>query len=73
MPGSPNHVDAEIIDLTHDGQGVADLDGHRVFVSGALPGELVRLAPRRRRRRFQEADLVRVLRSAEARVDPPCP
>ncbi len=73
MAGSPNHVDAEIIDLTHDGQGVADLDGHRVFVSGALPGERVRLAPRRRRRRFQEADLVRVLRSAEARVDPPCP
>ncbi len=73
MPGSPNHVDAEIIDLTHDGQGVADLDGHRVFVSGALPGEFVRLAPRRRRRRYREADLVRVLRSVEARVDPPCP
>jgi 23S rRNA (uracil1939-C5)-methyltransferase len=66
-------VDAEIIDLTHDGQGVADLDGHRVFVSGALPGEFVRLAPRRRRRRYQEADLVRVLRSVESRVDPPCP
>ena len=73
MPSSPNHVDAEIIDLTHDGQGVADLDGHRVFVSGALPGEFVRLAPRRRRRRYQEADLVRVLRSVESRVDPPCP
>ncbi len=73
MPGNSNHVDAEIIDLTHDGQGVADLDGHRVFVSGALPGEFVRLAPRRRRRRYREADLVRVLRSVEARVDPPCP
>ena len=73
MTASPGQVDAEIIDLTHDGQGVADLDGHRVFVSGALPGELVRLAPRRRRRRYQEAELVRVLRSAETRVDPPCP
>ncbi len=73
MAASPGQVDAEIIDLTHDGLGVADLDGHRVFVSGALPGELVRLAPRRRRRRYQEADLVQVLRSAETRVDPPCP
>ena len=72
MPSSPEHVETEIIDLTHDGLGVADLDGHRVFVSGALPGELVRIAPRRRRRRYQEADLVQVLRKAETRVDPPC-
>lgn len=73
MPSSPAYVDAEIIDLTHDGLGVANLDGHRVFVSGALPGEFVRLAPRRRRRRYQEADLIEILRSAETRVDPPCP
>ncbi len=73
MPSSPAYVDAEIIDLTHDGLGVANLDGHRVFVSGALPGEFVRLAPRRRRRRYQEADLVEILQSAETRVDPPCP
>ena len=30
-----------IIDLTHDGVGVADLDGRRVFVADALPGERV--------------------------------
>ena len=73
MPDSSDHVDAEIIDLTHDGKGIADIDGHRVFVSGALPGEFVRVAPRYRRRRYQEAKLVEVLRAAETRVAPPCP
>jgi 23S rRNA (uracil1939-C5)-methyltransferase len=72
MSSSPGHVEAEIIDLTHDGLGVADLDGRRIFVAGALVGERVRIAPRRRKRRYQEAELVEVLRPAETRVDPPC-
>ncbi len=72
MPGNPESIDAEIVDLTHDGQGVANLDGHKIFISGALPGELVRVALRRRKRRYQEAQLVEVLRPAASRVDPPC-
>lgn len=72
MASSPEHVDAEIIDLTHDGQGVADIDGEKIFISGALPGELVRVSLRRRKRRFREAQLVDVLRPSDSRVEPPC-
>jgi len=63
---------ATIADLTHDGVGVADVDGHKVFVADALPGERVEVALRKRRRKLQEADLVRVLEASPERVAPPC-
>jgi 23S rRNA (uracil1939-C5)-methyltransferase len=65
-------VVAAIVDLTHDGIGVADLDGRRVFVSDALPGERVEIALRKRRRKLQEADLLRVLDAAPSRTTPAC-
>jgi len=65
-------VEATIVDLTHDGVGVADLDGRRVFVPDALPGERVEIVLRKRRRKIQEADLKRVLEPSPERVQPPC-
>ena len=72
MVADSEFLDVRIIDLTHDGLGVADLEGRRVFVPGGLPGERVRLAPRRRRRQYQEADLIEILEPSPARVSPPC-
>jgi 23S rRNA (uracil1939-C5)-methyltransferase len=65
-------VVATIVDLTHDGIGVADLGGRRVFVADALPGERVEIALRKRRRKLQEADLTRVLDAAPTRTAPAC-
>jgi 23S rRNA (uracil1939-C5)-methyltransferase len=68
--GAP--VVTTIVDLTHDGQGVADLAGQRVFVADALPGERVEIALRKRRRKLKEADLLRVLEPSPDRVTPGC-
>jgi 23S rRNA (uracil1939-C5)-methyltransferase len=65
-------VAAEIRDLSHDGLGVADVGGRRMFIAGALPSEQVLVLPRRRRRRYQEADLVEVVAAASDRVTPAC-
>lgn len=65
-------VATEIRDLSHDGRGVADVDGRRVFVAGALPDERVMLQPRRRRRRHQEAELLSVLEPSRHRVAAGC-
>jgi 23S rRNA (uracil1939-C5)-methyltransferase len=63
---------ARVVDLTHDGEGVVDVGGRRVFVPGALPGELAEIALGRRRRKLQEAELVRVIEPSPARVAPEC-
>lgn len=72
MTRDPAHIQAEIIGLTHDGQGIATLDGERVFVPGLLPGERATLSLKRRRRRYREAALVELLAPAAERVAPPC-
>lgn len=58
--------------LSHDGRGVAHVDGKAVFVSRALPGELVRIARRRRHRRHDEAALLEVLEESPERVQARC-
>jgi 23S rRNA (uracil1939-C5)-methyltransferase len=72
LAASDTVVTAEIRDLSHEGLGVADLGGRRIFVAGALPSERVLVAPRRRRRRYQEADLLEVVTAAPDRVVPAC-
>jgi 23S rRNA (uracil1939-C5)-methyltransferase len=62
----------EIIDLTHDGRGVARTDGKTLFVSDALPGETVTAVRMKRRRSHDEARLVEVLVPAGDRVTPGC-
>ncbi len=64
--------EADILDLAHDGRGIARLDGKAVFVDGALPGERVRLRIIKRRRQFDEAGLVEVLSASPDRVEPAC-
>ncbi len=65
-----------ITDLSHDGRGVARRDGEGgkvTFISGALPGELVRAEPTARSRHFDEAKTVEVLEASPQRVAPRCP
>lgn len=61
-----------IDDLTHDGRGVTHIDGKVVFVSRALPGELVRIARRRSHRRHDEAELLEILEPSDRRITPRC-
>ncbi len=66
----------EILDLSHDGRGVARREGEGgkvTFVSGALPGEVVMAEPTARNRHFDEARTVEVLQPSPQRVTPKCP
>jgi len=64
--------EATITDLSHDGRGVARIDGKAVFVAGALPGEEVLLRIRRRHRSFDEAETVELRTHSPHRVEPRC-
>jgi len=64
--------EADIVDLAHDGRGVARVEGKAVFIDGALPGERVRFRVLKRRRQMDEAALVDVLVASPDRVQPRC-
>ncbi len=64
--------EADVVDLAHDGRGVARDAGKAVFIDGALPGERVRFRVIKRRRQFDEAGLVDVLVASPDRVVPVC-
>ena len=63
---------ASIVDLAHDGRGVAHIDGKTIFVADALPGETVVLRRHARRRNYDEAILEQVIDPSPARVAPRC-
>ena len=68
---------AQILDLSHDGRGVArreggHADGKTVFIAGALPGETVMAEQTARSRSFDEAKTLEVLEASADRVAPRC-
>jgi 23S rRNA (uracil1939-C5)-methyltransferase len=65
--------EADIVDLSHEGHGVAKPDGKAVFVADALPGERVVLRRIGRRRNYDEAVLEQVLVASPDRVPAECP
>lgn len=64
--------EADVVDLSHDGRGVARVDGKAVFIDGALPGERVKFRVHKRRRQLDEAGLVEVITPSADRVVPQC-
>jgi 23S rRNA (uracil1939-C5)-methyltransferase len=71
--GRKREPEMAIIDaLTHDGRGIAAIEGKKVFVAGALPGEQVRVVRHKIRRGHDEADLLEVLVPSQERVVPRC-
>ncbi|MBC7984073.1 MAG: TRAM domain-containing protein, partial [Candidatus Obscuribacterales bacterium] len=74
-PGPLRDRATEIVtidDLSHDGRGVARVDGKAIFVDDALPGEQVEIQRVRRQRSFDEARLLQVLQPSPDRVVPRC-
>lgn len=70
VPQEP--VTAGIESLSHDGRGIARLDGKTVFVDGALAGETVRYQYTRLHRKYDEGRTLEVLRASPDRVEPGC-
>ncbi|WP_227368436.1 TRAM domain-containing protein [Halomonas sp. M20] len=71
--GDVDENGVDILRLAHDGRGIAKDDaGKTLFVDQALPGERVRVAIHRSRKRFDEAHLRELVTSSADRVSPPC-
>lgn len=68
----PEPETGRIVSVTHDGRGVADTPGKKVLVAGALSGETVLFRRRKKRRNFDEAELLEVLHPSSSRIEPRC-
>ncbi len=66
-------VAATVESLNHDGRGVTHIEGKAVFIHGALPGEKVMFTYTKKSRKFDEGQVVEVIKPSAERVEPACP
>lgn len=69
---NPLHKAIAIERLTHDGRGVARIDGKTVFVSNTVPGDIISLKIRKQQDKFDEAELIEIETPSDDRVEPFC-
>ncbi len=70
LPAEP--VQAHIESLSHNGRGVARVEGKVTFIDGALPGETVMFRYTGRRRSNDEGCVLEVMNPSTDRVAPRC-
>lgn len=63
---------AEITRLSHDGRGIAHIDGKIIFIDAALPGEQVKFEYTFQRKQFDEGIAREIANPSADRVKPPC-
>ncbi|MGH2514283.1 MAG: class I SAM-dependent RNA methyltransferase, partial [Ktedonobacterales bacterium] len=66
-------VEVELTDLAYGGDAVGRFEGRAIFVTGGLPGEIVRAQLFRERSNYARAVMVEVLRASPDRVEPRYP
>lgn len=65
-------VIADIIGISHTGEGVGRYEGFTLFINGALPEEQVKVKVLKVKKQYGYAKLLEVLSPSPARVDAPC-
>ena len=68
----PNTITAHIESITHEGHGVAHVDGKAVFIEGALPGETVLYRTLNRGKTFDLGRMIEIVEASPDRVTPRC-
>jgi len=63
---------ATIESLSHEGRGVAHIDGKATFISGALPGEKITFIYTSKSRNHDEGKIDSVIEASPDRVEPKC-
>ena len=64
---------AKITDFDYMGRGIARIDGIVTFISGALLDEIVELKITKSNKKFNEGEVVKVIKKSKDRIEPICP
>ena len=70
---STEPVTAKIEKLSHDGRGIARIDGKTTFIDGSLSGETVTFQYTLKKRDYDEGVVLSVIEASPQRVEPNCP
>lgn len=68
-----DRITVHVEDLTHDGAGVAKVEGYPLFIPGALPGENVVVHVLKTLKSYGFAKLIEIQHASPFRVEAPCP
>jgi 23S rRNA (uracil1939-C5)-methyltransferase len=68
-----DYIDVQFVDLTHDGAGVAKVDGYPIFVPNGLPGEKAKIKVIKVNKGYGFGRLMELYEKSPDRVDAPCP
>lgn len=70
---STNTTPIEITGFSHEGRGIAHINGKITFIENALPGETVLIAYNKKRGSYDEAKSIQILKASTDRIQPDCP
>lgn len=59
-------------DLTHDGAGVAKVDGYPLFIQNTLPGEVASVVVTKANKTYGFAQLLQIIKESNERIEPAC-
>lgn len=68
-----DYIEVQFEDLTHDGAGVAKVEGYPLFVKNVLPGERAKIKVIKVNKGYGFGRLEEILEESPYRVDAPCP
>jgi 23S rRNA (uracil1939-C5)-methyltransferase len=65
-------VEILVADLAYGGKGVGKIDGLVVLTRGGLPGDILKVKIKKKKRNFAEAEIIEILKGSRKRVEPVC-
>jgi 23S rRNA (uracil1939-C5)-methyltransferase len=69
---NPDTIKAHIESISHEGHGVAHVDGKAVFIEGALPGETVQYRTLNSGKTYDLGRMIEIVEASPDRVTPRC-
>ncbi|MDW7670939.1 MAG: 23S rRNA (uracil(1939)-C(5))-methyltransferase RlmD [Bacillota bacterium] len=65
-------IEVTVEDLSHQGEGIAKVNGYPLFIPGALPGDQLQISITQLKKNFGLGRIIRILKASADRVDPLC-
>src|SRR5690349_7513200 len=62
----------QVVDIAEEGKGIGRSDEMVIFIDKAVPGDLVDVEVMRRKKKFYEARVQKIVKPSEHRTDPFC-